>query len=102
MELISWNKDFETGIKEIDEQHRELVRYLNELWDAMRVGKGKSILAKIIDGLTTYTIKHFASEEKYMMIYAYANYEDHKKQHTQLVRDVKSVLKDDFNNDKKT
>ena len=34
-EVFPWNKNFETGIAVIDDQHRELVRLLNQLTDAL-------------------------------------------------------------------
>ncbi|NJM14282.1 MAG: hypothetical protein HC896_01855 [Bacteroidales bacterium] len=42
MSLITWNEKYSVGIKEIDNQHVNLVNIINELHDAMLKGKGKT------------------------------------------------------------
>ena len=65
MALIQWNNDLSVNVKEIDTQHQNLIRMINELFDAMKVGKGTEVLGKIFLQLTNYTKTHFQTEEKY-------------------------------------
>lgn len=37
LEVFPWNKNFETGIEIIDEQHQKLISLLNELAGALGV-----------------------------------------------------------------
>jgi hemerythrin len=59
MALITWNDSLSVKVAEIDEQHKKLIAMINELNDAMRLGKGKDVLGKIVNGLVTYTTTHF-------------------------------------------
>jgi hemerythrin len=88
MALIEWSSSLQLGVEEIDNQHRKLVAMINELNDAMRQGKGKTVLGKIVDGLTAYTGTHFKTEEKYFQQFAYAEATPHTDEHAAFVRKV--------------
>ncbi|NMC20300.1 MAG: hemerythrin family protein [Thermogutta sp.] len=55
-----------TGVGRIDTQHQELIRRVNGLMDAMRAGKGKDEVEKLLAFLAEYALKHFADEEAEM------------------------------------
>jgi hemerythrin len=93
MALITWNDSFSVNVKLFDEQHRKLIEMLNDLHDAMKVGKGKEALEKVLKGLIQYTSMHFSNEEKLMKQYNYPEFEKHKKEHNQLVLQVLDVQK---------
>lgn len=62
-EIFSWNKHFETGIAEIDRQHRQLVSLLNQVASAA-VGDSSDIdLDDLLDELSAYADHHFKEEE---------------------------------------
>jgi len=58
MALIQWDSSFSVNVTEIDKQHQKLVALMNDLNDAMKQGKGKDILAKIIGELFNYAGNH--------------------------------------------
>jgi len=91
MALIQWDSSFSVNVAEIDRQHQKLIQMINELNDAMRQGKGKDALGKIIDGLTAYTGTHFSTEEKYFDQFGYADGDSHKKTHADFVKKVLDV-----------
>jgi hemerythrin len=95
MALIQWNEGFSVDVAEIDKQHQTLVSMINELSDAMKQGKGKDALAKILNGLISYTATHFKTEEKYFDLYKYPGTVIHKKEHAAFVQKV-SDFKDGF------
>jgi hemerythrin len=88
MALIAWNDTYSVKVKEMDEQHKKLIDMINQLHDAMKVGKGKEVVGKVLTSLTDYTRRHFTSEENLMKIHGYPGYEDQKKAHDQLVGQV--------------
>lgn len=94
MAIIQWNSNLSVGIAEIDGQHQRLVKLINDLNDAMRVGKGKEVTGKIINELTAYTLTHFATEEKYFDKYAYPEKDTHKSEHAKFVQKVSAFKKD--------
>lgn len=88
MPLIQWDDSFSVKIGEIDRQHQKLVNTVNELSDAMRQGKAKDILGKIINELISYTGTHFTAEEKYFDQFAYPETSIHKREHSEFIKKV--------------
>jgi len=88
MALIEWNETLQLGLQEIDEQHETLVAITNELDDAVRQGKGKYVLGKILEGLSTYAATHFETEEKYFRRFPYAEADTHTREHNDFVSRV--------------
>lgn len=97
MAFITWDSRFSVGIPVIDQQHMKLVDYINELHDAMKIGKAKDVLSEIIRNLVNYTNTHFTTEEKYMNTNGYPGFQDHKKEHAEFVNKVTEFQKN-FNN----
>lgn len=64
MERYELNDDLKTGVKMIDTQHRELIRAINNLADAIETGMGAHGIKKILSFLEFYAEWHFAHEEK--------------------------------------
>ncbi len=62
-EIFPWNRNFETGIDDIDQQHKVLVNILNRL--AWHFASDTSELTpdQILDELLTYAAFHFEYEE---------------------------------------
>jgi hemerythrin len=88
MALITWGPQLSTGLSAIDAEHQKLVKFLNDLHDAMKAGKGKEAVGKIVDELVRYAATHFAHEESWM---AKAGYEDlprHKEIHEGVTKKV--------------
>lgn len=91
MAFFDWKDSYQTGIVKIDDQHRKLVDYLNELYDAMKAGEGKNALEKVFKGLLDYTKTHFAAEEGLMKLYRYPDYAAHKDVHDKLAAHVQHL-----------
>lgn len=72
-DVFVWDSQLETGIEEIDQQHRELVRLINMI-GRMQV-KGHSLdsfsreLLNVFDELASYVEYHFGFEETFMSRY---------------------------------
>lgn len=81
MAFVDWKDEYDTGIAGIDTQHRQLVEVINRLAEAMKEGTAKEELARIINELTKYAIKHFSLEEKYFKEHQYPGYHEHKFEH---------------------
>ncbi len=95
MPLIQWDDSFSVNVVEIDLQHKKLVGMLNELYEAMIVGKADAILGEVIDGLVRYAVIHFQTEEKYFDKFKYPKTNIHKKQHSDFTQKA-AQFKDDF------
>ncbi len=60
---IVWDQSMATGEATIDEQHRVLISWLNDLLAAMGQGKGRSEIERVLQSLGEYTVMHFGHEE---------------------------------------
>lgn len=93
MALISWTEDLSVSVKDFDNQHKELIKLINELHDAMAARKGTEVLGRVLANLVSYTKVHFANEEKLMLAHNYPGYLNHKAEHDSLTKkalDIKS------------
>lgn len=63
IDIFPWNDNFDTGIAEIDGQHRQLVILLNQLASHVAYSSDPAELNDILDELVRYTIYHFETEE---------------------------------------
>ena len=81
MAYIEWTDDFSVNVKEIDEQHKQLIAMINTLHEAFLANKAKEVHNKIVQGMVDYARIHFQTEEKYMMIYEYPGYKEHHEEH---------------------
>jgi hemerythrin len=88
MPLIQWSDSLKVKVAEIDQQHQKLVGMINDLNEAMRQGKGKVVLGKILSGMVTYAASHFRTEEKYFDQFGYPEADSHKKEHGAFTKKV--------------
>jgi len=89
MAVIDWRDVYATGIVALDNEHRGLITEINRLYEAIRDKHGEKIVAEILDSLTTYTVDHFAHEEKLMSEYNFSGLEEHREIHQTLIEKVK-------------
>jgi hemerythrin len=87
MEKFELSDDMLTDIEEIDNQHRKLLSWGNEL-----AGDDTEAAVKKVDAalqnLTRYVSYHFRAEEEAMKRYEYEKLEKHQKQHERLMLEV--------------
>lgn len=75
--LVRWTNALATGIPLIDQQHKMLVAYINDLHRAMRQDRTDKVLLEILDALYDYTESHFSTEEQFFTHSAYADCQAH-------------------------
>lgn len=68
--MISWTKEFETGIEALDQQHRLLIEHINLLGEQLQnpthTWAEAEFAVHLVDYLEAYANVHFQSEEKCM------------------------------------
>lgn len=92
MALLTWQERYSVGIREIDEQHKQLIKMINDLNDAMLAGKAKEVLLPVLNKLANYCVSHFAVEEKMFDTHAYPETADHKEKHHKMTSKVKALI----------
>ena len=91
---VVWDKSYELGFPEIDNQHKKLICIANALYDIATVGGPnlKQDMDLVLKSLTEYTVYHFESEEKFQKQYGYTGYNMHKLAHNQFVQEVQHQI----------
>ncbi|BAI81005.1 methyl-accepting chemotaxis protein [Deferribacter desulfuricans SSM1] len=90
--FIEWSDKLSVGIDKFDKQHKNLVRLINEIYDAVNDDKSASVLEKILNELVEYTVYHFDSEEEAFKRFGYPEYEKHREIHEDLKTQVGEFL----------
>lgn len=98
MTIIQWKRSLSVGIQEIDEQHKKLLGYLNDLYDALQKRKEKQILEPIFHNLEEYARYHFELEESYFKKFNYPEKEEHIKEHEYYIRRLAELKRQIHNN----
>ena len=62
-EVFPWNRNLETGIAQIDEQHKQIVHLLNKLAGHLALKSSSVELNEVFGELAAYADHHFKSEE---------------------------------------
>ena len=79
---VLWSNDLVVGVDTIDNQHKGIFIRINNLLDAMILGKGKEDILEIIE----YIGEHFNTEENLMAKYNYISYVKQKTEHMLFIK----------------
>lgn len=82
---IKWHDSMDTGIKLIDDDHKTLIKLINQLQNATQYKVEDKSIDAIMDKLIDYTKYHFDREEFLMRNNNYPDYENHKKLHENMI-----------------
>ena len=90
MKNIVWVRELELGIPAIDSQHKQLVKLVNELNDAL-VAKNRPKAELIFEEVLDYLVSHFEFEEKLQEKAGYCFLKAHRRVHEIFMRKVNAV-----------
>lgn len=88
MPLFQWANEFSVGVDSMDRHHQRLFDLINKLHDAMKEGKGSTVVSSIITELFDYTKYHFGEEEKLMERINYIGIAEQKAAHKHFVSTI--------------
>jgi len=89
---VEWNEDYESGLGDIDVQHRYIMGLTNRvklLQDAISLSE----YSPLIDELARVAMCHFSCEEQIMLAYDYGETSKHIREHTKLLLEVRKYQK---------
>lgn len=95
MTLIEWRTDFETGIPDVDFEHKELIELINDLHGRLEDDGPKDEISDFLGEVFARISAHFALEESIMRKHNYDQYIDHKTDHEKLLDEIRDIM-DDF------
>ena len=99
MVFLKWNSSFLVNIKEIDEQHENLFKIINNLHRSLKMGEGEAFTKPILYSLLKEVIIHFQTEEKWMKKYEYPELQKHYQAHQVYISEIKGFS---IKNEKRT
>ena len=85
---LDWRKDWESGNKTIDQQHKELIDSANQAINRMLEGADDKRLLHYMDEEILHIKKHFETEEKILSELSYPGFAEYKDIHMQLIQKV--------------
>jgi hemerythrin len=93
-ELITWSDRLSCGIKLIDDQHKELIALVNEMYNHVTGDEIQEYeyFSKVVHEAIKYVKIHFATEEKIMLAAKIPGYDIHKKAHNSFILAVASNI----------
>jgi len=86
MTLLTWGDKYKVNVKEIDDQHLRLVEIINKLYDKFSAGERKAVVEEIFPELANYAQYHFETEEHYLTLHHYPEFQSHKSEHEAFVK----------------
>ena len=98
MNKIEWDDSLSVGIDEIDEQHKTLLKRLNDLSKAIGMNQGEMEIVKTLDFMSDYTDHHFSAEENHMAEVGYPGLGHQQEQHEEF-KGLLKQLEQDFRED---
>ncbi len=91
---LKWTKALSCGIKEIDNQHRKMIKTIERLTTAMSKGRGTDEIESTVKFLENYVVERFITEELLMESHAYPQTGFHKTQHTLFLNSLAKFRKE--------
>jgi hemerythrin len=88
--ITEWDERYAVGIQLIDDQHREMIRLINNFYLACMEDEAgaKTGFKLMAHGLINYIKYHFATEEQLLERIKYPDIIAHSRQHTEFIRDI--------------
>jgi hemerythrin len=83
---VVWKEMYSVGEPSLDDQHRQILSIINDLYLAREAGREYSELGALLDRMVAYTMSHFEHEERLMREWNYPDFDNHKAQHDQMRR----------------
>jgi hemerythrin-like metal-binding protein len=98
MSLMTWTSAMSVGLPELDEDHRVLIRIINQLAESEKNEDHVSVLRQSLYSLLRYAEFHFAREEKVLAVCEFPGMTHHKQEHrafTDHMRKLAAALDDE-------
>lgn len=79
--MIEWDDKYSVGISKIDDEHKQFIDIINKAIVTKEYNGDPEELKEVLHSITMYAIKHFTTEENYMIQFNYPEYQYHKEEH---------------------
>jgi len=87
MSYWKWEPAFSVGIAVIDDQHKQIIEYINEL-GTISIYHNEEKVRMVLLALKDYTVSHLSFEESLMQEAGYSKLEAHKQIHLAFIERI--------------
>lgn len=91
MRLIAWKDEYNIGIAEIDDEHRQLIATINRLHDELDGVDTRRTVIAFFKELQNEISAHFTHEETFMREHNYEELGRHKADHDHLLEELDDI-----------
>jgi len=92
MSLLEWKAEYSVGIASMDYEHREMIRLINDVYSKLGEAPDADAIEDCLESIFTTISMHFALEERIMREHGFAEYEDHKDDHEDLLDQIRDLM----------
>ena len=92
MALIEWRQEFSVGNAAIDHEHEQMIEQINQLYEQLDHPIDALTIEALLGEIQADISAHFALEELLMREAGYAEYEDHKDDHENLLDQIHDMI----------
>ena len=87
---VTWDEAYSVGFEYIDNQHKELVRMINELFESCKQGSDAAdkVFLQTVKKAANYARDHFSDEDGYMVKASFPDLLAHRKLHDDFLETV--------------
>lgn len=94
MMMVHWDRDYETGNRDIDAHHKTMFDDLNKFFGQMMSGDGGKAAITMASKLSQSMRQHFNEEEAYMKKEGFAGLAKHQESHKQFLERFDQLKRD--------
>lgn len=84
MTLMTWRNQYSVGVETLDNQHKAMLRILNEVHAASLRGKAQEVAGPLLIQLDSLASEHFSTEERLMESTAFPGLAEHRAKHREM------------------
>lgn len=92
MTLLTWKDSYSLGVPSVDNEHRELIALINDVYSHMDNEAGVDEIEACLEDIYAGIASHFALEERHMREAKYEEYQAHKDQHEDLLDQLRDMM----------
>ena len=88
---ISWNEELNIGIPEVDEDHKPIILFINELNRSITDGKSPAEIKRRLELIIDDSERHFNQEERLFQEWQYPERDGHSSSHAHILIALKKI-----------
>lgn len=93
MSFANWDQSYSVQVQRLDAEHQQLFAIINQLYEAMKAGRGSQALQDVLQKLLRYTEQHFSGEEALLRQANYPELDAHVAKHREFTGRIRDFSK---------